>query len=86
MTRQESMAIFESIKFKAWLFPKVRFLLKTLNQNSLQFNLIISKCKAKPLPDPPLGCSLSIIRKTFPTFEDLIWKSHRWKFFKLKPP
>jgi hypothetical protein len=36
-------------------------------------------------PDPPPNCSLSIIRKTFPTFEDLIWKSHRWKFLKLKP-
>jgi hypothetical protein len=66
LTRHESLSIFESIKIKAWLFLKVRSLLETLNENSLQFNLIISKCKAKPPPDPPPGCSLSIIRKTFP--------------------
>jgi hypothetical protein len=84
MTKHESMAIFESIKIKAWLFLKVRFLLETLKLNSSHFSIIISKFKAKPPPDPPPSCSLSIVRKTFPTFEDLIWKSHRWKF--LKPP
>jgi hypothetical protein len=85
ITKFESMAIFESIKIKVWIFLKVRFLLETLNQKPSHFSMIISKCKANPPPDPPPGCSLSIIRKTFPTFEDLIWKSHRWKFLKLKP-
>jgi hypothetical protein len=66
LTRHESLSIFESIKIKDWLILKVRFLLETLYQNPSNFCLIISKCKAKPPPDPPSGCSLSIIRKTFP--------------------